>query len=468
MQRFSLILLRAALNRPRLEYDRDIRSEHKITLIMRAFFESHKTERSLLLSRLLTRSGDQAWDFAIPISLLILFPDQLQLAAIYYFLVRLGHVLLTPIAATLIDHHERPLIAKWGILSQAIAVVVELGTMWMLMVAAKGHFQWTSETSAWFAVMTFAGLSSSMGATIMNIAVANDIVPAAVSKDRLAIFNSHLRQVDLLTEVLSPIVAGLLLLLSSKETPLLGLFAIVIWNVLSFVPEYGILMSVFKDRPELVKKVSIPVQATESIFLKLADGWRSFFKEPVAPVVACYALLWLSVLSPHGVLLTAFLKGGWNMPELTIGVFRGLGALFGISATFLFPRILKDGNLLQTSRNFLLFQALMVALALICFFQGDRVGQYGFLVCILFSRIGLYGFSLGEEQIRQIWIPEGVRGRVNGFASALTGIATLVLYGAGAKFSTPQEYSILVVGSVVCIGMGAVCFSIWTSSHQLK
>lgn len=430
---------------------------------------SHSIERRLLLSRFLTRFGDQAWDFAVPISLLTVFPGQLQLAALYYFLVRLGHVILTPHISSLIDKHSRVLIAKWGIVSQALAVLGEFFAIWMLSrVNGNGGFEWHLSSLAWFTMMTLVGLLSSLGATVMGIAVANDIVPTAVPAERLGSFNSQLRRLDLFTEVASPIVAGFLLLVSPKAFPLLGLLLIVIWNLLSFFPEYKILMTVFKMRPDLINKVSMPTQWTETLTQKLMTGWTSFFKEPVAPAVICYALLWLSVLSPHGVLLTAFLKGGWNMSELTIGVFRGLGALFGLSATFLYPRFQKKGSIIATSQKFLLFQALMVMLALACFQYGTGLGQYGFLVFILFSRIGLYGFSLGEEQIRQQWISESVRGKVNGFASALTGFATLLLYGAGAKYSTPQQYATLVIGSVVFVVMAALGFTLWASKTTLE
>lgn len=430
---------------------------------------SRNIEWRLVLSRFLTKSGDQAWDFAVPISLLTVFPGQLQLAALFYFLVRLGHVILTPYIAAMIDRHSRTRIAKWAITSQAIAVLVEFFAIWMLTKSLPdGVFSWHLDSFLWFSVMTLFGLLSSLGSTVMNIAVANDIVPAAIPKEQLGAFNSRLRQVDLFTEVVSPILAGLFLLLSPKGFPLLGLSLIVVWNIISFVPEYRILMTVFRIRPDLVKKVFVPLQATESLWRKLILGWKSFFREPIAPAVVCYALLWLSVLSPHGVLLTAFLKGGWDMPELTIGVFRGLGALFGMSATFIYPKVLKAGMVISTARKFLLFQAVMVVMAGVCFFQGGTLGQYGFLGFILLSRIGLYGFSLGEEQIRQLWIDESVRGRVNGFASAMTGFATLILYGAGVQFSTPEQYSTLVVGSASSVVLAAILFSVWSAKTPLE
>lgn len=421
-----------------------------------------RIEWRLLLSRFLTRSGDQAWDFAVPISLLVIFPGQIQIAALYYFFVRLGHVLLMPSVASLIDRYARDITARVGVLSQALAVILQFLVIWGLWKNSDSTFIVSALSVTLFIVMCLVGLLSDLGTTVMHIAVSGDVVPAAVPVERLSSFNSRVRQIDLFTEVTSPIIAGLLLLVAPSEFPLMGLLLVVLWNILSFFPEYLLLMAVFRENPELRYKVYVPVQASQSLIKKIIRGWRSFFREPVAPVIICYALLWLSVLSPHGVLLTGFLKGGWALPELTIGIFRGLGALFGISATFLFPWLLRKSHLKGTSERFLWFQAITVSLGLICFMQGTAWGQYGFLVFVLLSRIGLYGFSLGEEQIRQVGIAESVRGRINGFGSALTGIATLALYGAGAKLSSTDDFPILIGASVVFVFMSAVTFSIWS------
>jgi iron-regulated transporter 1 len=164
-------------------------------------------------------------------------------------------------------------------------------------------------------------------------------------------------------------------------------------------------------------------------------------------------------LSPHGVLLAAFLKGGWNISEPLIGLFRGGGALFGLISTWLFPLVLRKMGLIKSSRFFIQFQSLMVILALLCFYSEYKLG---FLVFILFSRIGLYGFSLGETQIRQEGIPEHVRGEINGFASALTSIATICLYGSGAIITSVHDFHILINLSVAVVMLSALIFTIWS------
>ncbi|OYZ23540.1 MAG: hypothetical protein B7Y39_04330 [Bdellovibrio sp. 28-41-41] len=422
----------------------------------------------ILIGRLLTRSGDQAWDFAVPLVLIKILPGEFRIAALYYFLVRLATVVFLPRLTSLIDTVNRFKAAKLGILLQLVGVILGLLSLYLFVFFNSVEPMWgPTPIYLAFAFLIFGGILSNLGSSFMDISIANDLVPSSFTEDELARFNSRLRQVDLFTEVTAPVIAGLLLVLEWNNISLFGFLLIGIWNILSFLPEYGILRSIFHDRPELMNK---PIQSSEasktSFIKKITKGWRSFFKEPVALAVLAYAVLWLSALSPHGVLLTAFLIDGWKLPEWEIGIFRGLGAFFGLGATVLFPKIIERWGLLRGTQGFVVFQFVMVLLALICFLSGDRLGQIGFLAFVLFSRIGVYGFGLGEIQIRQIGIRPEVRGQVNGFASALTGIATLGLYAAGALLPSTQDFNMLIIGSVLCVLLSAIIYSVWAQKHS--
>ena len=272
---------------------------------------------------------------------------------------------------------------------------------------------------------------------------------------------------DLFTELASPIIAGLLLAIEGNEFKLLGFSFIALWNLISFFPEYGLLRLIFKGNPELSNKLTkVDTSNKKSFVTMLAKGWKAFFKEPIAIVSLAYACLWVSVLSPHGVLLTGFLKDGWKLPEWGIGLFRGLGGFFGLFATIIFPRVIEKMGLVKGSRGFLIFQLITVTLALVCFMQDLLFFKIGFLVLILFSRIGLYGFSLGEVQLRQIHISENIRGAFNGFATALTGIATIALYGSGALLPATSDFRILVVTSIVMVFIAFLLFEFWTKKQS--
>lgn len=422
----------------------------------------------MLLGRLLTRAGDQAWDFAVPIVLLQLMPGQLRIAALYYLLIKVASVIFLPYLSQVIDQVNRMTAAKVGIYLQLFGVIA--GSICIMSLPTYLSHQLESPFFLLvFFFLVVSGISSQLGATFMDISIANDLVPSSFKGDELTALNSRLRQVDLLTEVASPIVAGTLMLITTAKWPLFGFGLIALWNVISFVPEYGILKSIFDDRPDLkFKPLKVDSIAKESLIRKLSSGWAAFFRQPVAMVVMAYSLLWLSVLSPHGVLLTGFLTGGWHMQEWMIGVFRGLGALFGLFATVLYPLALRKMSLQKANLVFLSFQAFCVAVGYALFLRGDQFGQIGFLGMILFSRIGLYGFSLGEMQIRQTGIPSNVRGEVNGFANALTAIATIGLFAAGVALPSTEDFKFLVLSSVLFVFLGLGVYCLWMRKYLRK
>lgn len=422
------------------------------------------TSFKILFGRFLTRSGDQAWDFAVPLTLLKIFPGQIRIAAGYFLVVKLLHVLLMPKVATIIDRKSRLQVAYVGSAIQFVGVFLGAGSLLFLYTYNQSDYIYLI-----FALLVIAGLMGSLGSSLMNISVGNDLVPSAIPTEQITQFNSRLRQLDLFTEVSAPVLAGLLLILNLPSIPLLGLLLIAGWNLISFFPEVLILRSIFKNNPALLKKEFQTFNANKmSLLAKMTTGWVSFFKQPIAPAVLAYALLWLSVLSPHGVLLTGYLKDGLQMPEVVIGIFRGLGALFGLLSTVIFPIVISKYGLIKGSRGFILLQTMMLVLALVFFMIPSAIGQYGFLIFILFSRVGLYGFSLGEMQIRQLGIAPHERGEVNGFADALTGLATLALYGFGALLPSTAEFSVLIFGSVIFVAIGAGIFSFWKPNAQIQ
>jgi iron-regulated transporter 1 len=424
----------------------------------------------ILFSRFLTRSGDQAWDFAVPLVLLYLFPGQLKFAALYYFVIRLAGVAILPHLAARIDRVSRRSTARLGIVLQLVGVIIGAVAVWFAAGkgASPGSLIGAPET-LFFLALTFGGILSGLGASFMDISIANDLIPATFEKEALTQINAKLRRIDLLTEVLAPVAAGVLMSYQPASMPLLGFYLVASWNVLSFFPEYSFLNSVFNSRPDLQrKKIETPLVAKKTIFRSLLDGWRDFLQEPVALAVVAYAVLWLSALSPHGVLLTGFLKDEWLLPEWAIGIFRGLGALFGLAATVIYPHAVNRLGLEKGSRMFIRLQAVLIVIALGFFQLGEAFGKVGFLAAILFSRIALYGFSLGEMQIRQIWIAPGKRGEVNGFANSVTGIATLGLYGAGALLPSTADFKYLVFSSAGAVIVGAVIFSAWTRLRIIR
>lgn len=423
----------------------------------------NRSTKNILLSRLLTHSGDQAWDFAVPLALIVLFPDNIDIVALYYFMVRLLHMSLVTRVCTLIDQRNRLSAIKGGILVQTLGVALASLAIYGMVGTYTGSSPWLQPTTlAWFGGIVIAGLATSLGATVMDVAVSQDWLPTVVPQNDLARVNSRLKQIDLFTELVAPVVAGIILMLKTESFPQMGLYVIAVWNLVSFVPEYRLLKTVYSNEGLLVQKPLIIDRSRKIGYLKkLSTGWKEFIDQPAAFSMIAYATLWLTVISPHGVLLAAWMKAEWGLTEAAIGSFRGLGAVFGLGATLMFPWMVRKFTVIVASRIFIVFEAICLILAGWAFYFGSDFAII-FVVFVLLSRIGLYGFSLGETEIRQTMISPDRRGRVNGFASAITSFATLGVYGAGSLLSSKDDFSLLIYGSIGSVVLGSVIFSTWS------
>jgi len=86
-----------------------------------------------------------------------------------------------------------------------------------------------------------------------------------------------------------------------------------------------------------------------------------------------------------------------------------------------------------------------------------------FLTLIIFSRIGLYGFEVGEITIIQYGVEENIRGEISSVESSLTSLASLAIFVAGYIIREPSNFIWLVWGSVIFISTGALLYAAWCS-----
>ena len=222
------------------------------------------------------------------------------------------------------------------------------------------------------------------------------------------VLNANMRRFDLLCKLLAPIFAGVLLAHTSSFLPchreeLAGGFVatvfIGIWNVVSFFGELSLLFLVYKLVPALANKrlrgktnlsddeeeeeeeeVEVklkPSHVQESspnsksclkVLEKLAtpyntlrNGWSIFWRQEINLVGFSLAALYLTVLGFSGVTATYFLTQG--LTSDLIGLFYGIGGIFGISGTFVYPFLRRR---LGTVRAGLTGSILQVSLLTFC------------------------------------------------------------------------------------------------------
>ncbi len=419
----------------------------------------------ILLSRFLTRFGDQSWDFAVPLVLIQIFPGKMQLIALVYLFSKLAQIIVGPSIAKKIDNTKRINIYKLGIGSQIIAMIL----MWMAIVSLfLGKYEGSNFTLSQYVLililLSIFSAISNLGSSLMDISVGFDLAVDVLPENELTTFNSRLKRLDLLTEVTAPIFTGLVFSLFSNKSEFWGFSIIAILNLITFIPEY-LLLRATQSSTSYKEKISIP-SSPSNFLADFSESIKKLRNKPYALVIISYAFLWLSALSPHGVLLTSYLKDGAKVSEMTIGIFRGLGALFGLIPTFLFAIIKEKKGLIKTSKYFVMFQFICVLASALSFYYLNNI--YVFLALILFSRIGLYGFSIGETELRQILIPKEKRGEVNGIASSTTSMATLVLFLVASLIGNTANFGGMVIFSAIAVLISLLIFLKFKTTEHIS
>lgn len=82
------------------------------------------------------------------------------------------------------------------------------------------------------------------------------------------------------------------------------------------------------------------------IFFTFTDGWKIYMRQEIAIVGFALATIYLTVLGFSGVTSSYLLTQG--LRKDLIGVFQGLGAIFGITGTVLFPFLRKRFGTIRT------------------------------------------------------------------------------------------------------------------------
>jgi len=368
----------------------------------------------------------------------------------------------------------------------------------------------------WFFVVIamLAASISSVGALGATLSVEREWtkILSGNDTDQLASLNAGMKRIDLSCLIASPIAVGLLMTYRVDA----AIIGVLVWNAAAWIPECSLLKRAQNASPVLAAmkpsldsagssdatangnkdKTSISIGA-DAFFpsdfrsIKLYSCWAdlkiieriqtqlssltAYIQQPAAPAALSLALLYLTVMS-FGTLMTAYLK--WSgIQEAELSIYRGIGALSGILATLVFPTLQKKWGLLPTGAAAIWAQLLCLVLASTPVIilgtkspleeGGAGDGRSSALVMrllifgLILSRFGLWGFDLAVNQIIQETVPPVNLGAVNGVQGSLQSLFQMLAYAAGVVVWRPGQFSFLMAGSVVAVGVAAVLFTLY-------
>ena len=175
------------------------------------------------------------------------------------------------------------------------------------------------------------------------------------------------------------------------------------WQVYRAEPRLASLK--IQDEAEVAGRASLQAR----IRMDVKDTYVSiqhYFRHPAWMPSFALSLLYLTVLSFGGQMVTYLLSAGFN--SFYIGLVRSLAVVFELSATWLAPRIMRLITPVRAGLWFLSWQIGWLLVAVPFFWSEPKaiVAASGLCAGTILSRVGLWGYDLSAQTIIQ-----GVRSR---------------------------------------------------------
>jgi len=321
----------------------------------------------------------------------------------------------------------------------------------------------------------------------------------------LGFINTSMTNIDLTAAMFGPILSGWILQVMGNDdvtSSMQGGFVVVaLFNIISFVPEALLLRRVYNSCADLrdrsVRNNGVTINTSETTESstenkeETASPWSVWYHHPsgLPLLTISLASLYLTALSPSGVVLTSYLVMVGMTPK-SIGIFRAVGALSGVTGLGLFSIARHWGEddhigfefenedamrsssaksveqLRRVSLAFLLLEVVSVLMAAYSFSQIETFDTMNessddsdtppwhvvlFLGSICVSRAGLYSFDIGALEIQQYIVDERYRNAVGSVEGALCSLVEMGMYLLSILFPNPSQFGFQVGVSATAV-----------------
>eukprot|EP00984_Skeletonema_dohrnii_P013317 scaffold5494_cov128-Skeletonema_dohrnii-CCMP3373.AAC.14 len=496
----------------------------------------------ILLSTTLSRLGSRTWEFATPLLLLEWSPGSLAAPASLGLTCALFRTIVSPWLGKLADEWDRMSTVWIGTSMQAAGCLISVGALLLFNFSTTtgmiqnnnivdGNDASLIRLFSLVLVIT-AGVIEALGAQIASVAVKKEWLPIVFDEETtndpvaeeaekkksttmfsfvdipnkitLSYINTTMTNIDLLAAMFGPVLAGWVLeVLAFKDNSMQrGFVLIALVNVISFVPEIYLLRKVYLSCSALqLRRVDIPDESelpdeqpensSRNNNSKNEDRnpWIVWMNHPsgLPLLTISLASLYMTALSPSGVVLTSYLITIGLSPS-TIGVFRGIGAISGVVGISCFSLLRKkapnDGGEQSTlvksierlrglSLAFLLLEVVSILVAAAAYVLCDTTSMtsswpiYLFLGAIVVSRAGLYSFDVGVLEIEQYIVDERYRNAVGSVEGALCSLCEMGMYVLSIALPKPSQFGWQVGVSASAVSFGGVCFGLFLCLYHM-
>jgi len=455
--------------------------------------------------------GDNMWWFAGGVFMLHLQEDNLRLTAIYGLIIAASVIVFGASLGRWIDRTKRLTAAKTFLLVQNTCVSL-CALLLSGFIGYKHLVPADHALSSLIAVTISAIILASvarLASSGVNIIIQKDwiVVIANNDTDKLAKMNSVLRTIELTTYMLAPAAGGLLFTYIGFVGT--GVF-MGVWNIVSVVLEYLLLISIYRQHPRLgecrthVDEDTAEDDNDDNALTSAVAGWKTYFTHPVRNAGLGLSFLYMTVLGFDNITYGYCILQG--VSHFALGVLVGVSALVGVLGSLAYPPIRSRIGLERTGLLGMLLLISTSSLAVLSVFlpgspmdleawmrndnmteayndnnstddtsaiideSNEFLMKYGsvsvFLLGIILARFGLWIVDLTINQIIQEKVEEDKRGVFNGVQDSLNNSLDLLKCILVIFLPDQQTFGLLILLSFVSINTGWLLYALYSRSQR--
>ncbi|KAL8232521.1 hypothetical protein R6Q57_002299 [Mikania cordata] len=441
----------------------------------------------LYIGHFLASWGARTWEFSVGLYMINVWPDSLLLAAAYGVVESVTITLFGPLVGKWVDNSTYPKVLRVWLLTQNLSFMVAGVTVVGLLISPDTN---ATKFTLLVVLTNLSGAVAVLSTLAGTILIEREwvvVISEGHSSNLLTKLNSTIRRIDLISKLFAPVVTGFIISFVSMVASAVSL---AVWNILSVFLQYWLLNSVYKGIPALIERSQKRGRKTDheqapstsqeqanrhhSTYDNSGNGssgnfmtrkcvelvsessfiqaWRVYLQQDVVLAGLSLAILYFTVLS-FGTLMTATLE--WDaIPAYVIGMGRGISAIVGISATFLYPFMETRISTLRTGLWSIWSQwtCLLICVGSI-WVKNNTASAYLLMSGVAMSRLGLWVFDLSVIQQMQDQVPDSDRAVVGGVQNSIQSFWDLMTYIMGLIISNPQ-FKVHVFGLISYVLLG--------------
>ncbi|OGM44240.1 putative iron-regulated transporter [Aspergillus bombycis] len=436
--------------------------------------------RRLYISHFLSTWNSRVFEFGAVLYLASIYPGTLLPMSVYALSRGIAAILFAPAVGNYIDTGNRLQVVRVSIVLQRVVVAASCVIFYLL---AMGLPMLSAMDNILLVALALLACIEKLCSIMNLISVERDwvVVVAGNDYEGLKTMNAQMRRIDLICKLIGPLVIALVAGISTKIAITFNLGM----NICSVVFEYFSIARVYYEvrdlqRPKAKTYLDSPNTDSkqENSMTRLWHYWHclthkalgdfeSYFRHPVFLPSFAGALLYLTVLSFAGQMVTWLLSTGYDSTQ--VGIARTLAVVLEVLATWIAPWLM--GRIGPTRAGLWLanwqITSLVAGMTVFWMFSDQPlISASGLVGGTILSRVGLRGFDLCVQILVQECVEAENRGSFSSVEAAWQNAFEIGSYISTIIFSRPDQFAWPALISVVAVGLAGILYAVFVRMQR--